>query len=112
MTRLIDNPADEPVVSVDRSVLVSMLGRLGMYADELGKEREVPYYRLANEVESGERGSLTAAEWAGERAEFVTVNWKALQCAIGDIANARNTGDHEAIRSAWRALDVVVGRVE
>lgn len=48
---------------VDRRVLVSMLGRLGSYADQFGEEVEQDYYRLANAFESRARDRLTVAEW-------------------------------------------------
>ncbi len=67
MTRLIDNPGAQKTVTVivDRAVLVDLLRLLALYADEYPGDSAQPYYQLAYEVESGERGSLTLIEWEG-----------------------------------------------
>lgn len=63
MSRLIDRPGAQRTVvcTVDRSVLVELLA-LASSAAATPEERE-RFWGWHEEVESGERGTLTVAEW-------------------------------------------------
>lgn len=58
-------PSSVTWVSVDRAVLVRMLGRLAGYAEELGEETSQRYYQMAIEVEQGRVDVLSRQVWEG-----------------------------------------------
>ncbi len=69
---------------------------------------EDPPFEEAAEIERAWTEKQIEAVLAEISRDHVIVNWKALNRAVGDIANAHNTGDKDSIEQAWQALDVKV----